>query len=243
MIFKIYILTLLAFFSTSSLAEDFGNLRDKSKPDKLMDDWYFQFENSEKVNKIRVPSSWHNTTNDPLFGTGTYTREIDLSDKPEPQYLLFEKFCTEAKIFIDGELVAQTGFQEGKPAPAPYPTIVKLPFGPDHKVKLKVVVRNLEDNVSGIIHGVFLGNRSQINNRNYSLQLWCMAWLSIYFIFGFYHTFMFLFQRKDKASLFLWPLLFSLWKLLSISVQLFLHRLWDSHHSRSTTGSLMPLGC
>ena len=93
--------------------------------------------------------------------------------------------------------------EEGKPAPAPYPTIVKLPFGPDHsKVKLKVVVRNLEDNVSGIIHGVFLGNRSQINNRNYSLQLWCMAWLSIYFIFGFYHTFMFLFQRKDKASLF-----------------------------------------
>ena len=99
------------------------------------------FVTDQHPTKIRVPGSWHRQGNYPVLGYATYRIQLALPEKQSGLSLHIPIVNAAAKIWINGELIQETGKVHADPAlysPCLTGTIVSLP---EHVQSLDIIIQ------------------------------------------------------------------------------------------------------
>ncbi len=137
-------------------------------------DFYFHqlltpldFVNAPPPEKIKVPGSWHRQGNYPVLDYATYRIQLTLPEKQSGLSLHIPIVNSAAKIWINGELVQETGKVDADPAryaASLRGTIVSLP---DHAKGLDIVIQvaNYSYTTGGIGSTPYIDKSSAIFSR------------------------------------------------------------------------------
>ncbi|MFW7381391.1 MAG: ATP-binding protein [Oligoflexus sp.] len=181
----------------------------------LNGDWEFywdqfftpeDFENQEvkkDLEWIRVPSSWHNTSDYPVFGKATYRLRILLPEN-HPNLVLNGLFASLSyRLFINNQLVKEQGDMSGYFGDMKSTNRDMIPLIPkDGIVEVIIQISNQVVFISGLPYYLQMGVQSKVEEeRAKSLAIFSGLIASI-FVIALYHFGIFALRPKDRSSLY-----------------------------------------
>jgi len=140
----------------------------------------------------------------PQYGHATYRLAIVVNEPEETYGLRLNRIYTAYKLWIDGELVAESG-EVGNSSETAVPKLTSsiVFFQPENQtVDLVLQVSNYEYYRSGIIDSIVLGTQEQILRVKQNQVAFSLFLAGIFFIMAVYHIILYLIWRKDASPLY-----------------------------------------
>ncbi|GAB3896220.1 hypothetical protein GCM10028803_13570 [Larkinella knui] len=183
-----------------------------TEPVSLRGEWFFkwnQFADSSSLsaskNYISVPGNWHSYTKSfTLFpqdlGHGTYGLRIILPDSGQQWALRIPPIRTAYKLFVNGQLVAQTGqlATDRSMKPGTNSTVVSFPV-PGREAFLLIQVANYHFAYGGIWKSLELGHPAILSQSREKSILISAFIIGVLFIIGLYHFVLYALRQQDRA--------------------------------------------
>lgn len=226
------LILLAAFLGICSVYSDQGQIRDgvldlreysfeNEGPIRLDGNWNFLWqqltsmpqdflnESGDALSTFPVPGKWSPEFSreipDDGLGYASYHLKILLPRQDFPQMGLKIGFIgTAARIFVNGELIYQSGEVGASPErsrPEWRPEAVL--FDPQSsELDLVMQISNYHDRTSGVEDSIVLGTAEQVYDLRSKALLYDIFLFGALFIMAFYHIALYLYRRSDRAPLF-----------------------------------------
>jgi len=151
---------------------------------------------------IQAPGPWNRVADYPALGFATYHLRVVI-DRPVQLAIQLAGVWSASKIWIDGELVAESGK-------------VATKSGPDYQAKLDDIVyhflpranefdiiiqaANFDIFLGGLQGDIFLGNEQVIMQQRHAKAAWCLFMVGALAIMAIYHLALFVLRTNERST-------------------------------------------
>lgn len=153
--------------------------------------------------KIAVPSSWTENGYD-ANGKATYHRVFVVPDSIRELSVYIPKIWTNSRVWINGKLYSERGNVEMADSRKNFILETLSPSIPvDGRLEIVAQVANKDIYIAGLIYPLKVGNQFTLHSSKTIMEGGQTFWMGCLLVMGLYHLFLFLFNRKDKASFYI----------------------------------------